>query len=450
MLKAKFSQLASKKVDVHTAIVNDVGLLTEASVNIISFITSLILGISCLVYLASISFVLFLLTIIVAAIGASVFHLRSNRNNKNFEKYRQYENDFLENVNSILNGFKEIYMEPKIGKSIYEKKIKKIAKGSYQVNVTAFTGFLSNQITGQILFYLLISSILMFFGIQLNLPSNDIVSFTFTLLYLLSSVETIMLLLPSLARARIAADHLINLQLELQNLTDSEALQKIVRPDFSNITVRNLRYHYENNSQPFSIGPIDFDFHKGEITFIFGGNGSGKTTFIHSILGLLISSEGDIQLNGTSISKEDYPAYRSLFSVVFSDFYLFNELYAIEYLDLEKWDFYIKLFELDGKVSIENNCLSTTELSTGQRKRLALISVLMEEKPILIIDEWAADQDPFFRKKFYLEIIPILKLNGLSIIAITHDDMYYHCADKLYKMEEGCLIIENLALLQKF
>lgn len=447
LLKAKFSNLVSKKVDVHTAVINDVGLITEASINIIGFITSLVLGICCLIYLASISLVLFLLTIIVALIGATVYQVRSKISNKNFEIYRQYENEFLENVNSILNGFKEIYMEPKIGTSIYEKKIKKIAKSSYQVNVKAFTGFLNNQIIGQILFYVLISSVLVFFGIQLKLPSNDIVSFTFTLLYLLGSVEAIMLLLPSLVRARIAADHLLDLQLNLQNSIDQENSQKNTDFEFLNIVVRKLTYHYENNDQSFAIGPVDFDFNKGDVTFIFGGNGSGKTTFINSILGLLIPSSGDIQLNGNLVNKEAYAAYRRLFSVVFSDFHLFNELYAIENLDLEKWYYYIKLFELEGKVSIENNCLSSTNLSTGQRKRLALISVLLEEKPILIIDEWAADQDPFFRKKFYLEIIPILKQNGLSIIAITHDDMYYHCADKLYKMEDGCLINEDLAII---
>ncbi|MEO0778406.1 MAG: peptide ABC transporter, partial [Bacteroidota bacterium] len=124
---------------------------------------------------------------------------------------------------------------------------------------------------------------------------------------------------------------------------------------------------------------------------------------------------------------------------VFSDFYLFDEFYSVGEVNEAKLRDYLELFEIDEKVTIEGGKFSTTDLSTGQRKRLALIAVLLEDKPVLVLDEWAADQDPYFRKKFYTEILPRFKKEGWTIIAITHDDKYYDCCDRLLKMDYGRL-----------
>ena len=212
--------------------------------------------------------------------------------------------------------------------------------------------------------------------------------------------------------------------------------------------MRALKFHYDSGENGFSIGPVDFEVRKGETIFIYGGNGSGKTTFINAFLGLCLPASGEIAMNGITVNNNNYPTYRTLFSAVFSDFYLFDELHGLDHFDQEKWNYYISLFELEGKVKLEGNTFSTTDLSTGQRKRLALIVALLEEKPVLVLDEWAADQDPYFRKKFYTEIIPCLKKEGVTVIAITHDDRYYHCADKLYKMDEGKLVQENAEVRQ--
>jgi putative ATP-binding cassette transporter len=233
-------------------------------------------------------------------------------------------------------------------------------------------------------------------------------------------------------------------ELEGANFNNPIPQKYISKNEFARVEVKDLEFYYEENENSFGIGPVNFSINKSEVAFIYGGNGSGKTTFVHAILGLLVPSAGEIRLNGVPVDHANYPDYRTAFSVVFSDFYLFNELLGTDHFNLEKWNYYLQLFELEGKVKLEGTSFSTTELSTGQRKRLALIAALLEEKPVLIIDEWAADQDPYFRRKFYTEIIPALKNEGITIIAITHDDKYYHCADKLYKMDSGKLIEENV------
>ncbi|HAP63991.1 MAG TPA: hypothetical protein DCR93_32380, partial [Cytophagales bacterium] len=182
--------------------------------------------------------------------------------------------------------------------------------------------------------------------------------------------------------------------------------------------------------------------------FIYGGNGSGKTTFMHSFLGLLRPNEGTITFNGRTLADENYGEYKRLFSVVFNDFYLFDQFYGNEGFDVERARNYLSRFDMEGRVEITEHGFSTTELSTGQRKRLALISAILEDKPILVLDEWAADQDPYFRRKFYEEILPELKAEGRTVLAITHDDAYYRTADKVYRMEYGKLIDDTAVLVQ--
>ncbi|SFF10347.1 putative ATP-binding cassette transporter [Chitinophaga sp. CF118] len=443
VLKANYQQLSARKTEIQAAIVNDVNTLTNASLTIIDFFASFILALSCLIYLASISWQLFSITLIVALSGAAMYHFNSKRNLNFFGKARKLETEFQENYNAIIDGFKEIYMEPRKGAVIYDTKISTIAGSAYHNNLTAFTGYLNNQITGQVLFYSLLASVLLFLAAAFQLKPGDMVSFVFTLLYLLGAIEKIMMLLPGIMNAGVAADHLMALKKELEesNFDHPIPQQYISRDEFQQITISNLEYNY---GKSFGIGPVNINISKGDVIFIYGGNGSGKTTLIHTILGLRLPSAGGIRLNRTLVDKDNYPEYRTLFAVVFSDFYLFNQVMGADEIDTEKWDYYVRLFELENKVSINGNNLSTTDLSTGQRKRLALIMALLEKKPILAIDEWAADQDPYFRKKFYTEIIPLLKEEGITIIAITHDDKYYHCADKLYKMNDGKLIEEQV------
>jgi len=445
VLNASHKEIIKKKSSIDAAILSDVDTLTQASTSVIDFFTAIILSIACFIYLASISLVLFVLTIVVTVLGSTIYQLSANKNIKGFEKARKLENDFFDNYTDIIGGFKEIYMEPKKGKYIYNHKIYKIANEAYENNVSAYKGFLNNQIIGQVLFYILISSILIFWSLQLKLKPSETVTFIFTLLYLLGAIETVLTNLPNMIRAKVAANNLLDLkdELECASLDNIIAESYIEKSLFDNITVNALEFHYSESGSAFGIGPVDFEINKGEVIFIYGGNGSGKTTFVNNILGISKPTKGQIRLNGELVHNGNYSFYRSAFAVVFSDFYLFKEIMGIDHINIEKWTYYLKLFELEGKIVLDNGHFSTTNLSTGQKKRLALIVALLEEKPVLVIDEWAADQDPYFRNKFYTEILPILKNNGIAVLAITHDDKFYNTADKLLKMYDGNLILET-------
>jgi putative pyoverdin transport system ATP-binding/permease protein len=441
VLHSNVEQLVKRKNKVFSAIAMDVNSLTNASMNAVPFLTALLMSIACMVYLATISITLFVITFSTALLASTIYYYGSRIGTKHLEATRDMENEFMKNLRSILDGYKEIFMNARIGKSIYENKIKKIATKSYQKNVFAFVSFLNNQIIGQISFYILLTFILLYFSITLNIQSTDIIRFVFVLMYLSTSVQTVMALLPMFLSARVARDHMITLQKDLDNMEHEDLTQKDVfsNSSFYKIDVHGLRYQYGADGNFFNIGPIDFSIESGDVVFISGGNGCGKTTFMNSLLGVLTPGEGQIILNEQLVTKNYRSQYRACFSVVFSDFYLFDEVHGVENVDEEKWQKYLELFELEGKVTLNGKKYSVTDLSTGQRKRLALVTALLQDRPFLVLDEWAADQDSVFRRKFYTEIIPFLKAENRGILAITHDDKYYYCADRLYKMEDGKL-----------
>ena len=190
--------------------------------------------------------------------------------------------------------------------------------------------------------------------------------------------------------------------------------------------------------QGFLLGPITLKMGSGELVFIVGSNGSGKSTLAKLMTGLYAPQSGEILLNGEPITAANVEWYRQHFATTFSDVYLFDSYLGFDEdrLDREVGK-YLKEFQLDHKVSVNNGVLSTTSLSQGQRKRLALLTAFLEDRPIYLFDEWASDQDPAFREMFYEQMLIQLKERGKLVIVITHDDRYFHLADRVLKLNYG-------------
>jgi putative ATP-binding cassette transporter len=204
-------------------------------------------------------------------------------------------------------------------------------------------------------------------------------------------------------------------------------------------------YHRERENSNFILGPVDLIVQPGELLFIIGGNGSGKTTLVKLLTGLYIPEEGEIRLNGQAVNDATREYYRRHFSVVFSDFYLFESLLGLDTRQIDKRArTYLSRLQLDHKVEVKNGVLSTTQLSQGQRKRLALLTAYLEDRPVYIFDEWAADQDPLFKEVFYLQLLPELKAQGKTVIVISHDDKYYQLADRIVKLDYGKVEYDRL------
>lgn len=196
--------------------------------------------------------------------------------------------------------------------------------------------------------------------------------------------------------------------------------------------------HLDPPDRGFLLGPIDLSIRAGEVTFIVGGNGSGKSTLAKVIAGLYPPQSGDIYLDGELITDRNIEWYRELFSAIFHDFYLFEQCLGFDRTNLDRdVEIYLHQLQLNRQVSVNNGVLSTIDLSQGQRKRLALLISYLEDRPIYLFDEWAADQEPLFRELFYTQILPKLKERGKAVIVITHDDRYFQLADRLIKLNYG-------------
>ncbi|MCK5926529.1 MAG: ATP-binding cassette domain-containing protein, partial [Methylococcales bacterium] len=163
-------------------------------------------------------------------------------------------------------------------------------------------------------------------------------------------------------------------------------------------------------------------------------------TFLKLLVGLYYPTEGAIYVDDDVIDDYNYQDYRELFSIIFTDFHLFDRLYGVENIESEQVNFWLKKMRMDKITRFKNGRFTNTDLSTGQRKRLAFIAAILEDKPILILDEFAADQDPDFRKYFYETVLLELKSMGKTVIAVTHDDHYFHISDRVLKMDGGQLI----------
>lgn len=447
ILKAPYRKLQEYKEEVYATLTTDVNNISNASVMIITFFSSIILILACLVYMAFLSLKLFGVSIVVIAVGVLIYAVRSKASNKQIKEVRELEKKFIAVFNSILNGAKEININADKGTEIYDQKLMKVATTGEMKYVTALLKYLNSEIISQLLFYSLVTFILVFSGSVFQTPIAVKVSFIFVLLYLMGPIVSVMTIIPVMSKALVSLKKMNKLKKELTKLEKlPQVNDKGQYKNFSDLKIRNYAFSFGENQ--FSVGPINLDIKRNEIVFIYGGNGEGKTTFINTVLNLYNLDNGEAYIDGELVSLKELEKIKNLFAPVFSDFYLFDEFYGITNIDYDKIDKYLKLFELDGKVHIKDGYFSTTHLSTGQRKRIALINTLLEDRPIIVLDEWAADQDPHFRHKFYTEILPLLVQDeDKTIIAITHDDRYYSAGDTLLKMEYGKLEKTNISEL---
>jgi putative ATP-binding cassette transporter len=178
----------------------------------------------------------------------------------------------------------------------------------------------------------------------------------------------------------------------------------------------------------------------GDLVFITGGNGSGKSTFLRLLAGLYQPDSGEILLDGVRVDESNRDVYRSLIAAIFVDYHLFRRLYGIPDPDAAEVDRLLTQFRLAEKTRLADGEFTTLDLSGGQRTRLALIVSLLEKRPILLLDELTADQDPDFRRRFYDELLPALQRLGLTVVAITHDDRYldeFQLPARRLRMDEG-------------
>ncbi len=341
----------------------------------------------------------------------------------------------------MLSGFKEIKLNSSRATEISADLIALSRKVTHLK--TQSTIGLSNIYSAvQILIYVLIGVIIFVVPVISQNFSSQVVSVSTTVLFIAGSLTGMIQTLPYLSQADTAADEIIQFmdKLEIINNQDFKNHEYPIE-HLHSIRLENITLHYPAiaPASSFVIGPISYEFKAGEVYFIRGGNGSGKTSLIKMLSGLSPSDGGRIYVNDQEVVASDSQSYRDLFSAIFGDFHLFQKLYGIENQDETEINYWLEKLEILDKVQYTDGRFTTLNLSTGQKKRIALLVSILEKRPVIILDEWASDQDPEFRRFFYEIIIPELRAMKKMVIAITHDDNYFDSADHLLLVDQGRL-----------
>ncbi len=426
--------------NIHAALNNDTENVSGFVNAFVNGLTGVITLVTCFIYLATINFLGMVISVLVICGAVGAFLIASKNAEKMFEKNRDIQNTFFKYINDMLKGFKELYINKRKGKE-FTNDIKKSCEDYRDTRVQAEFDFVGVSILGEILYIGVVGIVVFIFPLLFpNLQNNTLRNYVLVYLYMGGIVNQEIFLVPGVMRVLVSWRRINQFIKDISCIESNEkkADHKVQNSKFD-IKVKDVVFQYKNeNGEKFRVGPINCDFKSGEIIFISGGNGSGKSTLAKLITGLYTPDEGEISINGEKADQETLGSY---FSAIFGDYYLFDKMYGIDYQSkTEEIRKYLKVLRIDDKVQVKDGLFSSTKLSTGQRKRLALLVSYLEERPAYLFDEWAADQDPEFRKFFYKVLLPELKARGKTIIAITHDDSYFDDADKHIKMETGQIL----------
>lgn len=393
----------------------------------------------CLVFLGWLSWLVFLLVGAGLMVGIATYQLPIIKAQKLFKAGREEEEGLLRHFQALTLGIKELKFNSQRRASFMAEKLE-TAAGSFRRFAVAGGRTHTTAVSwGQTLVFIVIGLVL-FAPFSASASRQVFTGYTLGILYMLGPLEVIMNMLPALGRANVALGKMEAAGLYLEENPGEHLVQMPVSsvPDWQKLELVNVthRYRREDEANDFLLGPIHFHLRKGEMVFLAGGNGSGKTTLAKILTGLYRPESGAIQLDGVTITDETLDHFRHHFSTIFSDFYLFDDLRGISASDA-RIQHYLRQLGLEHKTQVVNGVFSTTALSQGQRKRLALLIAYLEDRSIYVFDEWAADQDPAFKNTFYLDLLPELKARGKTVLAISHDDRYYHIPDRVVKLEEG-------------
>lgn len=432
----------------------DVTVLIEAfqSIPQMCIHTSWVAG--CLMYLAWLSWSLLLTVIVVMLLGVVVYQLIIRRAMKPLHSAREEHDALYAHFRGLVHGIKEIKLHRQRKKAFQEDVLYPTAEACRKQIVIAMTMFILAATFGTALLYCLIGFILFGTSSWQGITAEIVSGYTLTLLYMMAPLTAALGDLPAFGRASVALGKIEQLKKELSDQAEIPAAANYFNIDVSLGNLEFLavthQYRREGDEHPFTLGPLNVTFQPGEMVFIIGGNGSGKSTLSLLLVGLYSPESGRIRLNGVDITEAEREYYRQQFAVVFADFYLFESLLGLMADNLDhKARTYLAELQLDHKVNVANGVFSTVELSQGQRKRLALVTAYLEDRPFYVFDEWAADQDPIFKELFYTVILRDLKARGKTVVVITHDDHYFHLADRCIRLENG-QIVEDSSLKSEF
>lgn len=419
---------------------SDIRNITLAFVRLPELVQGIILTIGCAAYLAWLSPEMLLVTVIwlvITIVGGFklVSHVYSH-----LAKVRDAEDKLQTDYQKVIEGRKELALNRERARHLFDDVYRKDAE-EYRHHIIRADTFHLSAVNWSNIMMLGAIGLVFFMANTLGWSNTDVAAtYSLTLLFLRTPMLQAVGALPTLLSAQVAFGKLKALKLAQYD----EAFTPPLAPArWQTLELRDLVFSYEGKEEStgFGVGPLNLTITRGELVFLIGGNGSGKSTMAMLLTGLYQPRSGQILLDGVPVTAQNVEQYRQIFSAVFTDFHLFGQLMGPQGqtpdpLLVEDW---LQRLKMKEKLQINGNEVTNLQLSAGQRKRVALLLAAAEGRDFLLLDEWAADQDPQFRRTFYRELLPQLRDMGKTVLAISHDDHYFEHADRLLEMRQGKL-----------
>lgn len=424
---------------IHSALTDDVVVIADALPGLPLVCSSAAFLVVSLGYLAFISPPVALATVLTTLTGIVLHQLFARFGIRYLKGAREVQDRLFEHFKGVTEGVKELKLSRERRTVLAGRALDATAESYQRRSVLGLSVFEGAAGSGQAVFFGLIGCLLFVFPGAFALSAKDLSDSILVLLFTVSSLGGVLTWVPVLGRASVALGKIGERLAYLASAEGEDGTTPVGSADWERISFQGVSHTYPGPAgEEFSIGPVDFTFHRGDVLFVIGGNGSGKTTLAKVLTGLYPPQSGLIEIDGAPVTDANRAGYREHFSAVFSDFHLFDRLPGTPGPEQTRLATeYLRELQLDHKVSIVDGRFSTTALSQGQRKRLALVSAYLEDSSFYVFDEWAADQDPVFRQVFYTRVLADLKQRGKTVVVISHDDQYFHVADRLVRLDFG-------------
>ena len=451
ILSAPLQQL--EKLGPHrllATVTQDISSVIELVTVLPQMLTQAAMMIGSVIYLAWLSWKLLLVMLGFMLIGLLTHQLPLMRAFRYFRLLREEWDAMYKAFHGLIVGTKELKLNRRRREAFLAEQLEPAAAGLRDYGLKGNRIAMAASNWGQILFFIFIGLLLFAASSLIAIQPQVLIGYTLAVLFMITPLTMLLNQIPALERAYLAAERIEELGFSL----NAEKPERLALSTSADAAWRRLdlvdvthAYRQEGGNTDFQLGPINLTLHTGELIFLIGGNGSGKTTLVKLLMGLYEPESGEIRVDNKPVTMVERDDYRQRFSAVFYDFYLFERLFGIDAKDIDgESQKYLELLQLSQKLTVKNGTLSTIDLSQGQRKRVALLNAYLEDRPIYIFDEWAADQDPQFKRIFYYELVPELKSRGKTVIVISHDDRYYGLADRLIKLESGKVEYDQLVV----
>jgi putative ATP-binding cassette transporter len=443
------------RAEIYSGITKDTTAVSQAAAPIIIAVQAALMVFFTIFYIGYLSFKALLLTVGVIAIGVSVHFGRLRHIMGDLRKSSEKENEFFESLTHLIDGFKEVKLNHARSIDLFTH-IKRIAAAAAELKTKASVQFADQYLFSQTSLNVLIASVVFVLPLFAGTDAVRILAITAAVQFISGPLTSLVGAIPVFTNANVSMANIRRMEQALEQLRGAVGEQetavalRLGPPSFNRISLDriSLTYRDQNGEPTFGVGPVSLSFRSGDVLFLVGGNGSGKTTFLKLLTGLYYPDAGAIRIDGVDVEEVGYARYRELFSAIFTDYHLFDRLYGMENVEEKQVTALLELMQLENKTRFVDGRFETQELSSGQKKRLALIVSILENKPIYVFDEWAADQDPQFREFFYQKLLAEFKRRGKTIIAATHDDRFFHLADKVIKMEMGHFVPVRRRIVQ--